>query len=86
MVASQVVSQRLGVGEHLIKVLSKPPIVPSKPVKVRTPKRPADKDNKQKQGLVSLYRPTSYYHVLVDVFIAEHLHIKKVLEGTPKYV
>ena len=42
--ASQIVAQKLGIGEQMVKVLSKTPIVPTKPVKVRAPERPADKD------------------------------------------
>ena len=58
MAASQVVTQKLGIGEQMIKVLSKTPIASTKPVKARAPKRLADKDaapkktaadNKQKQ-------------------------------------
>ena len=44
MAASQVVAQKLGIGEQMIKVLSKTPIASTKPVKVRALKRPADKD------------------------------------------
>ena len=44
MAASQIVTQKLGIGEQMVKVLSKTPIVPTKPVKVRAPKSPADKD------------------------------------------
>ena len=44
MAASQVVAQKLGIGEQMIKVLSKTPIASTKPVKARAPKRLADKD------------------------------------------
>ena len=43
MAASQIVTQKLGIGEQMVKVLSKTPIA-TKPIKVRAPKRPADKD------------------------------------------